>query len=33
LIADMARTNQTWGEERIAPELLLKLGVAVSPQT
>jgi hypothetical protein len=25
LIADMARANQTWGEERIAPELLLKL--------
>lgn len=33
LIADMARTNRTWGEERIAAELLLKLGVAVSPRT
>jgi putative transposase len=33
LIADMARANQTWGEERIAAELLLKLGVAVSPRT
>jgi putative transposase len=27
LIADMARTNRTWGEERIATELLLKLGI------
>jgi hypothetical protein len=25
LIADMAYANQTWGEERIAAELLLKL--------
>ena len=33
LIADMARANQTWGEERIAAELLLKLGVALSPRT
>lgn len=33
LIADMARANRTWGEERIAAELLLKLGVAVSPRT
>jgi putative transposase len=33
LIADMARANQTWGEERIAAELLLKLGIAVSART
>jgi putative transposase len=33
LIADMARANRTWGEERIAAELLLKLGIAVSPRT
>ena len=33
LIADMVRANQTWGEERIAAELLLKLGIAVSPRT
>jgi putative transposase len=29
----MARANQTWGEERIAAELLLKLGISVSPRT
>jgi hypothetical protein len=28
LIADMAVANRTWGEERIASELLLKLGIA-----
>jgi transposase InsO family protein len=33
VIATMARANQTWGEERIAAELLLKLGVSVSPRT
>ena len=33
VIADMARANHTWGEERIAAELLLKLGVAISPRT
>jgi putative transposase len=33
LIAEMACANQTWGEERIAAELLLKLGIAVSPRT
>ena len=33
VIADMAHANQTWGEERIAAELLLKLGVAVSSRT
>jgi len=29
----MARDNPTWGEERIAAELLLKLGLRVSPRT
>ena len=29
----MARANPTWGEERIADELLVKLGLAVSPRT
>jgi putative transposase len=33
LILRMARENQTWGEERIAAELLLKLGIRVSPRT
>ena len=33
LIVSMARANPTWGEERIANELLLKLGIAVSPRT
>jgi putative transposase len=33
LIADMARENRTWGEERIAAQLLLKLGIVVSPRT
>jgi putative transposase len=33
VIADIARANRTWGEERIAAELLLKLGIAVSPRT
>jgi putative transposase len=33
LIADIARANHTWGEERITAELLLKLGVSVSPRT
>src|SRR6266852_5261534 len=33
LIADMAVANHTWGEERIAAELLLKLGIRVSPRT
>ena len=29
----MATANRTWGEERIASELLLKLGIRVSPRT
>lgn len=33
LIVTMARANPTWGDERIADELLLKLGLAVSPRT
>jgi transposase InsO family protein len=33
LIAAMAQSNPTWGEERIAAELLLKLGMRVSPRT
>jgi len=31
LIARMVRENVTWGEERIANELSLKLGILVSP--
>jgi hypothetical protein len=33
LIRKMARDNPSWGEERIASELLLKLGLRVSPRT
>ena len=33
LIAAMAAANRTWGEERIASELLLKCGIRVSPRT
>jgi putative transposase len=33
LICRMARENPSWGEERIANELLLKLGLRVSPRT
>jgi putative transposase len=33
LIAAMARANVAWSEERIAAELLLKLGLRVSPRT
>jgi putative transposase len=29
----MAGANRTWGEERIASELLVKLGIRVSPRT
>src|ERR1700682_2956024 len=33
LIRRMARENPAWGEERIASELLVKLGIQVSPRT
>jgi putative transposase len=33
LIAEMAVANRTWGEERIASELRLKLGLTLSPRT
>ncbi len=33
LIRRMALENRTWGEERIADELLLKLGIQLSPRT
>ncbi len=33
LIRKMARENPSWGEERIANELVLKLGLRVSPRT
>ena len=33
LIRQMAYDNPSWGEERIANELLLKLGLRVSPRT
>src|SRR6516162_990642 len=33
LIFKMAQENPMWGEERIAAELLLKLGIRVSPRT
>ncbi len=33
LIAAMTRDNPSWGEERITAELLLKLGIRVSPRT
>ena len=33
MIRQMARENPLWGEERIANELLLKLGLRVSPRT
>jgi len=29
----MASANRTWGEKRIASELLVKLGIRVSPRT
>ena len=29
----MVRENPTWGEERVAAELSVKLGVLVSPRT
>ena len=33
LIRQMARDNVSWGEERIANELLLKFGIQISPRT
>jgi putative transposase len=33
LIRRMAQENHLWGEERIANELLLKLGIRISPRT
>ena len=33
LIREMSRDNSLWGEERIANELLVKLGIRVSPRT
>jgi putative transposase len=33
LIRRMSRENVLWGEERIANELLLKLGIRISPRT
>src|SRR5262245_50838826 len=33
LIAEIATANHTWGEERIAAELLVKLGIRVAPRT
>jgi putative transposase len=33
LISEMATSNPTWGEERIADELLLKIGIRISPRT
>ena len=33
LIREMAMNNPSWGEERIANELLLKLGIRLSPRT
>jgi putative transposase len=33
LIVGMAKQNPTWGQERVASELSLKLGIQVSPRT
>jgi hypothetical protein len=33
LIGEMAADNPTWGEERIADELLLKIGIRISHRT
>ena len=32
LVREMALSNLSWGEERIANELLLKLGIRISPR-
>jgi len=33
LIREMAHDNPTWGEERIADELKINLGIRISPRT
>jgi len=33
LIGELVRDNPTWGEERVADELWLKLGIKISPRT
>ena len=33
LIRRMANENITWGKERVANELVVKLGIALSPRT
>src|SRR5262249_21141558 len=33
LIIEMATSNPTWGQKRIANELLLKVGIQISPRT
>src|SRR5262249_39973298 len=33
LITEMTISNPSWGEERIADELLLKIGIRISPRT
>ena len=33
LIREMALSNASWGDERIANEMLLKLGIPISPRT
>jgi len=33
LVRQMAKANPTWGEQRIADELSLKLGIQISPRT
>lgn len=33
LIVEIAMDNPSWGEERIADELLLKIGIQISPRT
>jgi hypothetical protein len=33
LITNMVRNNPSWGEERIASKLMLKIGIQISPRT